>query len=100
MAYDCHIMTCTPLEREDGTELSVRVKSYLRHAQEDLTEKCPESPNKPPMDGGAFRHHRGQRPAATTTGTLSRQSGLVEVRACSSALVQSKLFGNFAFCFL
>src|SRR5215475_5187936 len=26
MAYDYHIMTYTPLEREDGTELSVRMK--------------------------------------------------------------------------
>ena len=27
MAYDYHIMTYTPLEREDGTELSVRAKT-------------------------------------------------------------------------
>ena len=27
-------MTYTPLEREDGTELSLRVKTRLRHAQE------------------------------------------------------------------
>jgi hypothetical protein len=100
MTYDYQIMTYTPLEREDRTELSARAETHLRHAQEDLTEECPESPNKPPPDGGAFRHHRGQRLAATTTGTLSRQSGFVGVRARSSALVQSKLFGNFAFCFL
>ena len=29
MAYDYHIMTYTPLEREDGTELSVRAKTLL-----------------------------------------------------------------------
>jgi hypothetical protein len=99
MAYNYHIMTYTPLEREDGTALSVRVKTHLCHAQEDPTEECAESLNKPPTDGGAFRRHRDQRPAATTTGTLSRQSGLVEVCVCSSTLVQGKLFGNFTFCF-
>jgi hypothetical protein len=29
MAYDYHIMTYTPLEREDGTELSVRMKTFV-----------------------------------------------------------------------
>src|SRR5205809_6410654 len=29
LAYDYHIMTYTPLEREDGTELSVRMKTLL-----------------------------------------------------------------------
>ena len=30
MAYDYHIMTYTPLEREDGTELSVRMKTITK----------------------------------------------------------------------
>src|SRR5258705_11750417 len=30
MAYDYHIMTYTPLEREDGTELSVRMKTTTK----------------------------------------------------------------------
>ena len=61
MAYNYHIMTYTPLETGDGTALSVRMKTHLCHAQEDPTEECAESPNKPPTDGGAFRRHRDQR---------------------------------------
>lgn len=61
MAYNYHIMTYTPLETADGTALSVRVKTHLCHAQEDPTEECAESLNKPPTDGGAFRRHRDQQ---------------------------------------
>jgi len=78
-------MTYTPLETGDGTALSVRVKTQLGHAQEDLTEECPESPNKPPTDGGY------------NNGTLSRQSGLVEVCACSSASFKANYLGTSPF---
>jgi hypothetical protein len=35
MAYDYHIMTYTPLEREDGTELSVRAKTTKEKPHEN-----------------------------------------------------------------